>query len=211
MIRNTHALVESQFPEYIRGDERYSKFLEFLVEYYKTIPNISVTEQRDIDETSFIDKFISEQAANFKELSSLSPSKQRLIVTKLGELYRAKGSVESYKALFNILYDIDIEVIIPAERIFKPSAAKWNRDVSVRFKLDTGLLSSFENVTGNIITKDDNVEVYIIKISKVDNAPGIFEAFLSLDYKLRLPNGGRLVTSSFTANLVKSINSKFVK
>lgn len=210
-MRNTHQIIESQFPEYIRSDERYSKFIEFIVEYYKTIPNISVISERDIDSTVFINQFINEQAANFKELLGLSPKKQRLIVSKLIDLYKSKGSTESYKTLFNILFNIDIEVALPSEQIFKTSAAKWNRNVSIRFKILTGLLNSFENIIAKIKTDNDSINIDILKIVKVDNTTDTFEAFLALDYKLTLPNGGKLIADNFTGELVQGISTKSIK
>lgn len=207
-MRDTYNSIVDQLPEYIRSNEKYAKFIEFLEEYYKTIPNLDVVVERGLDETLFLDKFVYELALNFKEVSNISEDKQRLLLSKLKDLYKSKGSVESYKTLFHILYDTEIEVVIPAEQIFKPSAAKWNKDVSVRFKIESGFLSSFENILAKITTDVTSFDVDITKISKVNNTTDTFEAFISRNTKLDIKNGGKLIGPGFVGTLVETITSR---
>lgn len=204
-IRNS---ISSQFPEFIRSNENYSGFIEFIEDYYDFIKVVDVVDQKNIDITDYIDKFLLEQAVGFSGLQNLTKAQLRIVAQNLIDLYKSKGSAESYKLLFNILYQKDSELFYPSTQIFKSSDAKWNRDVSVRFKITSGILNSLEGVFAQVISGSDITNINITRIQKVKDSVDIFEAFVDVNYKLIFPNGGTIQSDSFTGILVKSTNGK---
>ena len=135
----TSLLIPSQLPEWIRDDPSYSTFVQFLQSYYqwmeesgnvldyaKNIPNYM-----DIDSTT--DQFMQYFSNDFLQYfpQDLLISKSHAI--KLArELYREKGTPNSFKLLFKILYDSDFDIEYNKDFVFKASAGTWFSLKSVR-------------------------------------------------------------------------------
>ena len=123
------SVVASQLPEFIRDD--YQTFIDFLKAYYQFL---ETTQQdpvslRDLDTTldSFITNFKSELSANLP----YSTVSERFLLTKIKDLYLAKGSEASFKLLFRILFNKPIEINYPSTQMLRASDGKWNQDVSI--------------------------------------------------------------------------------
>ena len=114
--KTVSALISRQLPEFIRSD--HPKFKKFLEYYYKWLEDESKGntvyhimrsgEYRDVDNT--LDPFI----RLFKlELLPYLPEKSELDLVKIlkgaREFYIKKGSVESVKWLFRVLYGVDVK------------------------------------------------------------------------------------------------------
>lgn len=137
-------LIQRQLPDFIRAD--HPKFQVFLEKYYKwlesngtfTYANTSynygntvyhmqnMEKYRDIDETrdEFVRYFKQELLPYFPENTSLDLVK---ILKGAREFYVKKGSEESVKWLFRVLFDEDIEIIYPKKQILIASDGKWKR------------------------------------------------------------------------------------
>lgn len=125
-------LVQSQLPDFVRAD--HPKFQLFLETYYawledetkgNTVYHIMNAEKyRDIDET--LDPFI---RILKNELLPYFPEKTPLDLVKIlknaREFYNRKGSEESLKWLFRVLFDQEIEVYYPKQQILIASDGKW--------------------------------------------------------------------------------------
>lgn len=211
MSRNVYQVVESQFPQFITENPNYVKFLDFIKEYYKFSQHYDVVDQVNIDTTEFLDKFINLYAKNFPELNGLSDKQKRVVLLNIDDIYKSKGTPESFDLLFSILYNTKIELLYPAEQIFKSSAATWNRDVAIRFIVTTGVLNTFNDISATLILSNDKiVKVDISRISRVEGTSNIFEAVLDIDYKLLIDKNltATIQTDTFTGTLVKTITSK---
>jgi hypothetical protein len=130
--QKTSLLVSSQLPEFVRDEPAYANFVLFLEAYYEWLEqNHNVSDRsknllnyKDIDNTSaeFLDYFYNDFLAYFpKEILA-----DKVKVTKLAkELYQSKGTPASYKFLFRILYNSDVELFYTKDAVLKASAGKW--------------------------------------------------------------------------------------
>lgn len=209
MTRNVNEIVASQFPEFIRSTPGYAKFIEFIEDYYKWEETLDIIKENDIDETDFLDYYYGELARDFPELRSLNDAQQRLVLQKLSDIYKSKGTIDSYKALFGILFQVDVELFYPSTEIFKPSAAKWNREVSIRFEVLTGEVVTFENIPCVIQNDHRRYELDIVRIRKLTDT--IYEAIYDIKFKLIIEAAATITTDEFTGNLVQGITSYEVR
>ena len=122
--------IESQFPQFYK--EEGPVFIDFVRAYYEWMEsngNIinfsrSLLEYRDIDTT--LENFI----VYFKEkyINSLPESvvaDKKLLIKHILDLYRSKGTNASYKLLFRMIFNEDIDIYVPSNYIFKPSDGEW--------------------------------------------------------------------------------------
>lgn len=122
--------IESQFPSFY--EKEGPLFIAFLTAYYEWMEsegNIinqarSLLEYRDIDTTmvQFIKYFKDKYMLSIPE--NIAADKV-LLLKHILELYRSKGSEKSYKLLFRILFNEDIDIYIPNQYIFKLSDNTW--------------------------------------------------------------------------------------
>jgi hypothetical protein len=128
----TSLLIPSQLPEFIRDDPDYSKFVLFLQAYYEWLEeNHNVTDRTknilnyiDIDKTSdeFLDYFYNDFLQYFPK-DILANKKE---VTKIAkQLYQTKGTPASYKFLFRVLYNSDVDFFYTKDAVLRASAGKW--------------------------------------------------------------------------------------
>lgn len=146
------SLVSGQLPEFIRGD--YQTFVTFMEAYYEFLE----TQIVDFDEISNIDTTLDAFVKYFKDEVALNfPStlvNDRFLLPKLKELYISKGEEASYRLLFRILYNKEIELRKPAEQMLKVSDGKWIQDISVFSTIVTGSPDDIVGKTINIISSD---------------------------------------------------------
>jgi hypothetical protein len=130
------SIVASQLPEFIRDE--YQTFVDFLKAYYDFLETTQKdpTTLRDIDTTldAFITYFKDELAAKIP----YSTVDERFLISRIKDLYLAKGSEASYKLLFRILFNKDITLQYPSTQMLRASDGKWNQDVSVFVKILIG-------------------------------------------------------------------------
>jgi len=140
------SIVASQLPEFIRDE--YQTFVDFLKAYYEFLETTQKdpTTLRDIDNTldSFITYFKDELAAKIP----YSTVDERFLISRIKDLYLAKGSEASYKLLFRILFNKDITLQYPSTQMLRASDGKWNQDVSIFVKI---LVGSPQDIVGKLV------------------------------------------------------------
>ena len=170
-------LVSGQLPDFVRSDN--PKFVLFLEKYYKWLEQsnnvlqstATLYDSKDID---LIDDYLLEEVV--KEVLPYFPKEilldKRTFIKHVGEFYRSKGTPESIKFLFRILYNEEIEIYFPKEQIIKASDGKWILPLSLR--VDTGDNKVFDiekcKITGTISKATAIVEKVI---SSLDRQLGI--------------------------------------
>lgn len=134
-------IVENQIPDFIRSDMdgKYANFVAFVKAYYEwmeqengvTTESRSLLSYADIDKTAdeFIKHFVYKFLPYFPE--DLTNDRAKLIKT-INDFYAKKGSVESLKFLFRVVYNEDIDVFFPKENILKASDGKWRIPTTLR-------------------------------------------------------------------------------
>lgn len=137
---NINEFIEFQLPDFIRID--YPNFVDFIKTYYKFLetcndPDLviyNLENYRNIDDipTFILDKIKQEtmkdwglEFSNDKETNL--PINDRNIVKNIKEFYDSKGTENSIRFLFRILYDKEIDIFYPRTAIFKPSASVYER------------------------------------------------------------------------------------
>jgi hypothetical protein len=94
---------------------------------------------RDIDRVSdeFVEYLQREFAASIPQQIQTDPRK---LYKQVNDIYRSKGSIPSYEALFNLLFNDQIELYYPRVDLLKPSDGKWDRTQS-RYLNNDGFIS----------------------------------------------------------------------
>jgi hypothetical protein len=124
-------LIASQFPAFYETEG--PNFIAFVKAYYEwmelndNVLNLtrSLYEIKDVDTSP--ERFV--QYFKNKYISSLPYTiitDPKLLVKHILDLYRTKGTKKSYELLFRLLFNEDIEFVVPADFIFKPSDATWH-------------------------------------------------------------------------------------
>lgn len=153
------SIVASQLPEFIRDD--YQTFVDFLKAYYEFLETTQKdpTTLRDIDNTldSFITYFKDELAAKIP----YSTVDERFLISRIKDLYLAKGSEASYKLLFRILFNKDITLQYPSTQMLRASDGKWNQDVSIFVKILVGEPQDIVGKLVDVVTQSKVVRVLV--------------------------------------------------
>jgi len=188
----TSLLVNRQVPEFVR--EEYPLFISFLEAYYEYLENKQgsqlndlTTQSKSLKYASDVDHSIATFESNFFNTYAdllpreVSVSKEFLIKNVL-PLYLAKGSEKSFKLLFRMLFNDEVDIILPKNNILRASDGKWIIDNILKVETDirsvytgdgstkTFILAQPVDVTASDITvsidnvqKTVNVDFYIRK------------------------------------------------
>lgn len=145
-------LISDQMPDFIKAED--PSFISFMKAYYEWMDNSdlqydvnggantngTIYQTRRLLDYADIDKTTSEFLSHFK--NSFLPyfpedilSDKAKLVKNIREFYQKKGSQESLKFLFRVLYGQEIELSYPKENILRASDGKWF--VPQSFKLTT--------------------------------------------------------------------------
>ena len=122
--------IQAQFPS-VYEDEG-ALFVAFAKAYYQWMESQgqvlnnsrSLPEYRDIDTTlvQFVNFF---KHKYIDDIPETVLADKKLLVKHILDLYRAKGTDASYKLLFRMLFNEDIDIFIPSKNIFKLSDGLW--------------------------------------------------------------------------------------
>lgn len=207
-------VVPTQLPTHIRDD--YPTFEAFMKAYYEYLDQQKLTRSleyaRDIDYT--LDEFVK----NIKnEIAILAPNlaKDRFFLKHAKELYVSRGSEESYKFLFRLLYDKNVNVIQLNDKIFKISGGNWQQDVSFFVRLESGSISNLENNYVYITSINDagiaqkHEKVYVQKAQKVEYVAegNVYEVFINRQYFGKLVPGDTIDEFGVKATVLPTTSS----
>jgi len=220
-----NTLAEYQFPEFIRED--YSTFIDFIKEYYKFLeksndPNLvpyNLENYRDIDSVPefILDKIKYEIMHEFgldisKDIQTGNVANYRNLLKNIKEFYDSKGTENSLKFLFRVLFDKEIEVYYPKLDLFKVSDGKW----SEKYYIEIGILNDEDiqnylngiiyEENNNVITSQAKIRSIIIK-SNSTNTGRI--AVLELDEINGAFNGVYPTTKTYVKSYVNGVETIF--
>lgn len=149
----TSILIQSQLPEFIRNN--YPTFVAFLEAYYeyleqtgkvtslsKNLPNmLDVDYVFDNDMTDFIELFRKQYLIGIP-LTVLA--NKALLIKHIRDFYTSKGTIKSFKFLFRILFDEDVDVFNTGNQVLIASGGKWYQAFVLRVQTSNNL-SDFVN------------------------------------------------------------------
>lgn len=155
------AILQYQLPDFVRED--HELFVAFVKAYYEWMEeegNVMYFLERfydnqdvDLADEEYVDQFVAELAVTFPK-NKLISTPQLLKIIK--EFYIAKGSEQSFRFLFTILYDAEITIQHPQIFLHKSSNGKYlANDFAYitgdnEFKIDDMLNESPENIAAEI-------------------------------------------------------------
>lgn len=132
-------LIENQVPDFVQADNPV--FVQFLKAYYEWLENSEegaviyetrkLLDYADVDRTSdeFVKYFKTKFLPFFPE--DVLADKAKLI-KNIRSFYQEKGSEESLKLLFRVLYNEEIDIFYPKEQILIASDGKWKQPQALR-------------------------------------------------------------------------------
>jgi hypothetical protein len=186
----TSSLVSSQLPDFVRSDN--PKFVLFLEKYYEWLEKSNnvifetntLYDSKDLDiaDEYYLNEIAKEILPYFPKEILLDKSK---FIKHVGQFYRSKGTPESLKFLFRILYNEEIDIYFPKEQIIKLSDGKWVLPLSLRVETGDNNIFDIERckITG---TASKSTAIVEKVIKSVDRQLGIqyIELYISNIEKL---------------------------
>jgi hypothetical protein len=179
-------LVSSQLPEFIRDDESYANFVSFVNAYYEWMEQNGKVLDRtknllnyaDIDKTSneFLNYFYNDFLSYFP--ADIVADKQK-VVKIAKQLYQAKGTPDSFRFLFRLLYNSDVDFFYTKDAVLKASAGNWYVAKSLKLATsDTNFLNVSNYrligettksiaVIDDAITAQNKIEIFISNIERL--------------------------------------------
>lgn len=160
-------IVAQQLPEFIRED--YPTFVAFLEAYYEYMEtqDVNLYDVRDIDKTldRFIDYFQREVAPN-----AIKPpyGRPRHDLAHIKDQHLSKGSEQSYKLLFRLMFNKNVTVQYPGKQMLRASDGKWNQDVSIFARVNAGSPNDIVGRLVDVITPNRIIRVLVDRRQDVE-------------------------------------------
>lgn len=152
--------LKSNIPQYIV--EEYPKFFDFIAAYYEWVEQKEnpVGYIRNLKDNLDIDQSIDEFVERFKaEVLSDIPNDaltdKRTYLKFIDDIKSTKGSEESFKLLFRLLYGENISLYYPKEDILRVSDGKWIKNEIYLYVTDSG--NPVDQYQNTIITQTRNL------------------------------------------------------
>ena len=216
LIKKTSIISDSRFPSFVRGNPEFDTLRRFVKSYFESIEEVGKAnyELSYAQDNSDVDSVTSEFLDTF--YSSLCPelpvnilADKRLLLKHSRELYQKKGTPDSFKLLFKILYNENINIKYPSENILRASDGKWNQSQSIHVtfpnideKVVYGLVGrefSVRNESG--VTR--NTIIQVRKIIGTD----IYEISVDKQKNIRFSIGDSFYIDDITGTIVPSTQS----
>ncbi len=133
VVEKISKLVKSQFPDFYHEEgERFIAFVEAYYEYLEQTGKVnnelrSLQSYRDIATTT--EEFIKYFINSFLPSVPLDViADKKLMIKYIKNFNQARGTIGSYKLLFRAIFNEDLEVSFPADRILKVSDGEWRKE-----------------------------------------------------------------------------------
>lgn len=208
--------ISQQLPDFIRSDN--PKFIIFLEKYYEwmeqsnnsigQIESLRNSVDVDIVNDYYLQQIVDEVLPNFPKDVLLDKSK---FIKHVGEFYRSKGTPESVKFLFRILYNEDVSIYYPKEQVLKLSDGKWVLPLALR--VETGDVNIFDIEKTKIVGDNSKASAVVEKVIKsVDRQLGIeyVELYISNIDKLFLTGENVSTTIVRTNGTTDFVTAKLI-
>jgi len=176
------SLLESQIPGFVV--ENYPNFVSFIEAYYEWMERSNkgatlyhtkkLLDYKNVDET--IDDFLEYFRKDFLPYfpADIALDERKLIKTAR-EFYSKKGSLESIKFLFRVLYNKEIEIFYPKEQVLRASDGKWNQPQSIKVILS----AENENLDLDLLAKRQGIGSTSRAKCRIESANRSIDKFLN--------------------------------
>ena len=142
----TSLLINRQVPEFIR--EEYPLFISFLEAYYEYLEtkqgsqiNDLTTQAKELKYIADVDVSINKfEEQFFNTFANLLPRdvsvNKEFLIKNVLPLYLAKGNEKAFKLLFRMLYNDEVDIILPKSNVLRASDGKWVVDNILKIETD---------------------------------------------------------------------------
>lgn len=206
-------VIDKQLPEFIRED--YDKFVQFLKAYYKYL---DMTDKRDLEELRDIDKtlydyiiFINDEIgySTFPNAADTNID-PRLFLRKSKQAFTSKGTEESFKYLFRILYNKQVEISYPWDSVLKTSDGKWNQDISIFVEFPISVSQTQAETIANsyvgnniaINSSSLSISAYAKKVKFIRDR--VYEVSIDKRYYGKIEAGSTITQNGVTSTLLNT-------
>lgn len=194
-------VVASQVPSFMT--EEYPAFVAFLEGYYKYLESQQIN--RNIDAFRDIDSTLNDFVSLLKrELAHSAPNypNNRMYLPLLKQHFVSRGSEESFKLMFRLLYNKDVEVQHPSESVLRVSDGKWNQDHSIFIQVTKGDVASLVHKFIYVTTKKKNIRIHVDRVNVIDEENSIYELFFSRNYYGKINVNDKIAYNGVSAKVL---------
>lgn len=194
MIKNKiSTVVESQIPSHIRED--YPVFVEFIKKYYEFTETsdgalgalYKILHNNDVDS---LDKSLLERLKMELAIPLSIAKKDSYVFNKnIKDLYLAKGTEESIRILFRLLFNEEVLISYPKEQILRASDGIWHQESFITVETFLGELEGASVV--KIVTESNAYEFEPTKIESIEDEK--FRISFSFLYSITIDVGDKVI------------------
>ena len=160
--------LDSILPEYLKENANFTEFLQTYFHWTQNSVDSPVSIINKLNENRNID-LIDDKYVKYLELEygiaipgNLPNIDKRKLYKQINDIYRARGSIPAFEALFNLLYGDEIEIYYPRVDLMKLSDGNWN-EANNRYLNKGGFLSNYNYIQDSNYYQDYS---YVIKTRK---------------------------------------------
>ena len=177
----TSAFVPERIPEFIRTE--FPTFVEFIKTYYQfsdqRIDGVSggIASIKDLDKIG--EKYLAQFYANYaKDLPVFPYMGMADFLRNAKEFYVSRGSEDSYRFLFRIMFGEEISLHYPSNDILRSSTGQWIQRNSIYVDVIDGDITTL--VGEKIIIKNNDGTTTSLQIQEVNLYDGtLYEVFVN--------------------------------
>ena len=209
---NTSSFIPNQVPEFVRAD--YPTFVAFVEAYYEYLDQqgVDLKTLRDLDQTidEFIQYFKKELAINLPRDIKVD---EKFLLQHIKDQYLAKGSEGSYKLLFRLLYDKNVQLNYPGRQMLRASDGKWQQDISIFVNVVIGTPDLIDGKLVDVVKPNRTFKVLVdrrqyveVEIDRVVQlSDKTFEFFIDRKYFGNIDVGDQIrYKDEFVGNIVST-------
>lgn len=179
--------IEDQFPSFMKED--YKKLILFIKAYYEwleqpnnsgyILQNLNTIKDIDSNGEEFFKHFKNTYLESFPDILITNSNgefpNRTTLLKKIRDFYGNKGTENSYKFLFRLLYNSELEIYTPKEDILKVSAGEWYEPKSIKTTSSSGQ-DIFSASRGEIVQYEADSSDVIIASAFIDSIVQYVEA-----------------------------------
>lgn len=213
-MNNISSLVQSQFPQFVQDD--YPALIAFIEAYYKYLeveknPQdilSNLIAYADIDRT--LDEFVTKfEKTYLNGLPQTVKGDKRTFMKHVSDLYNTKGTEESFRLLFRLLFNEEIEIAYPKQQMLRLSDGKWSQRISVKVQLDGGVdTTNVINKKIKIWTNNGVINTYVKDFAR--QSDDVWEIFIDKTFGIDVQPGNRVTGMDFGATTLPTTTSMLV-
>ena len=160
--------LDSILPEHLRDNARFTEFLQTYFEWTQTELSSPASIINRLNQFRNID-LVDDDYVKYLEMEygisipgNLPAVDKRKLYKQINDIYRARGTIPALEALFNLLYQDEIELYYPRVDLLKLSDGKWDAD-GQRYLNKSGQASHYNYIQDSRYYQDYS---YVIKTRK---------------------------------------------